>query len=181
MVGEKATCSGSNSSVLLSDFRDRMIGLPVSYSWLGHVSALCLEFGSLSAIKNKAGGIVRPVGQMGLMVEWGWRIEIGGHIACGSSSSDELQRKVLQRVAGLSIMQVDLVGSIPELLLTLSESVRVQSFMTDEGEPEWALFEREDGSSRWLMVRGGQLVVEAESASYEVGYLLGDDIPKLGG
>jgi len=54
-----------------------------------------------------------------------------------------------------------LFGRLPEIELSLSNGIRVLSFMTAEGSPDWTLFDRLGDETRWLCVRRGVLRIEA--------------------
>jgi hypothetical protein len=51
-------------------------------------------------------------------------------------------------------------GKLPELVIELSEGHRVLSFMTSDGDPQWALFDRRLSKPKWLCAREGRLVEE---------------------
>src|SRR5665213_2870357 len=63
-----------------------------------------------------------------------------------------------------TVTNVGLFGQLPELFVELSNGHRVLSFMTSEGNPEWALFDRRSAKSTWLCIRQGLLVEEVSAA-----------------
>jgi hypothetical protein len=94
------------------------------------------------------------------MVEWSWRIEGTSSIVCGSWSDDALWDAALQRLRGSTVTNIEVFGNLPELAVALSNRHRVVSFMTAEGDPMWALFDRRAPTRRSLHVRNGCLVEE---------------------
>lgn len=60
---------------MLAAFAAPLIDLPVAHSWRGYGSAIFLEFGALTAQTRMNGTPAHPQGEMGLMIQWSWRIE----------------------------------------------------------------------------------------------------------
>lgn len=85
-------------------FREAAKGMAVSHIWRGHGSALFIEFGELTSGTRKRGdGSPGPLeGQIGLMIEWSWRIEDERSIVCGSWSDDELWKPTRPSPASLA-------------------------------------------------------------------------------
>lgn len=123
------------------DFISKLIGLPVSRVWLGHGSALFLEFGALRQRMKRDGSPAHPDGEMALMIEWSWRIEDQRSILCGSWSDEPLWDETFSRLLGTHVTEMSLFGRLPEIDLCLSSSLHVLSFMTAEGQPTWTLFD----------------------------------------
>lgn len=71
-----------------------------------------------------------------------WRIEEGPSIACGSGSDEDLWIPAFVRLVGREVEDLATFGSLPEVVLSLAGDMRVASFMTAEGDPGWALFDR---------------------------------------
>jgi hypothetical protein len=81
----------SNDGVsVLETFRDALIGLPLSHVWRGYGSAIFLEFGRLTPRTRRSGEAGNPRGELGLMIQWSWRIEDTVSILCGSWSQEHL-------------------------------------------------------------------------------------------
>jgi hypothetical protein len=74
----------------LQTFRDALIGLPLSHLWRGCGSTICLEFGRLTPTTRRSGEAGNPSGELGLMIQWSWRIENTVSIRCGSWSEEHL-------------------------------------------------------------------------------------------
>jgi hypothetical protein len=149
------------------DFRRALIGLDVSHAWLGYGSALFLELGRLKPGRpRRDGAIGNPKGDITVMIEWSWRIEESVSIICGSCTGKERWRPTLDLLLGATVVDISLFGRLPEISLHLSNGLFVVSFMTDEGDPEWALLDRRHAERvRSLSVRDGQLHVEDTEAS----------------
>lgn len=130
-------------------FRDRLIGMTVSEVRRGHGSALLLELGALSEEGD---------GEASLMIEWSWRIEHGARIACGSWSDEALWPGAFEDLVGRAVTEVALFGALPEVCLSLAGGVRLLSFMTSDGNPEWNLILRGDKDDAWLSVQDGQII-----------------------
>ena len=145
------------------DFAAPLIGLPVSHVWQGHGSALSLEFGTLRPTTKRDGSPGEPMGEMSLMVPWSWRIEGRRLVLCGSWSEEKKWPRAFGLVQGARVTKVALFGHLPEIELGLSNEVRVLSFMTAEGDPQWTLFDRFGVGTRWVCVRQGILHFELSS------------------
>jgi hypothetical protein len=142
-----------------SPFFDALIGKAVSHVWRGHGSAIFLEFGklTLSTKKGKAPG--QPVGELSLMIEWSWRIERPKSILGGSWSAEGRWPEMFEKLKGATVSEVHVCGELPEICVSLSNGLRVASFMTAEGQPEWALISRRPKLGN-LCVKRGALYVE---------------------
>ena len=144
-------------------FTAPLIGLPVSHLWQGHGSALFLEFGKLrhsTGTRRDGSSYERSEGEMGLMIEWSWRIEGRRSILCGSWSDEQKWLRAFKLVQNSKVVEASLFGRLPEIELGLSNGVHVLSFMTASGNPEWTVFDRRRDNSRSLSVRRGELVIQ---------------------
>ena len=151
--------SNEDVSALLT-FRDALIGLPLSHFWRGHGSAIFLEFGRLTPTTRRTGVIGNPRGELGLMVEWSWRIENRTSILCGSWSDEHLWEPTFDLLRNRVVVDLSVVGRLPEVTVALAEDRYVSSFMTAEGDPSWALFDRRGDTLRTLSVCGGSLNID---------------------
>jgi hypothetical protein len=146
------------------DFRQDLIGLEVSHIWRGHGSAPFVEFGALtpSNVVRRSGRPGEPAGELSLMVEWSWRIENRTSIVCGSWSEEDIWSPTFDMLKGRRVVDASLFGRLPEISVALTGDLFIASFMTAEGDPEWALGDRRgSGPPRWISVRDGRLQVEA--------------------
>ncbi|MBX9911579.1 MAG: hypothetical protein K2Z25_23095 [Beijerinckiaceae bacterium] len=105
-------------------------GMPVSHVWCGYGSALFIELGRLTPTTRRNGGPGNPDGEIGLMIEWSWRIEEERSVLCGSFSDEELWAPSFDRLLGLQVIDLATFGRLPELMLSLSDGLHVSSFMT---------------------------------------------------
>ena len=150
------------SATQFSDFASPLIGLPVSHVWRGYGSALFLEFGALSQRTKRDGSAGDPLGKMSLMIEWSWRIEGRKSILCGSWSDDAKWPKLFGLLRNKTVVSASLFGRLPEIELCLSNDVRILSFMTADGDPNWTLFDRHEAAPRWMFVRCASLYIDSE-------------------
>jgi hypothetical protein len=149
-------------------FAAPLIGLPVSHVWRGYGSALFLEFGELRPTTKRNGSPGNPEGEMGLMIEWSWRIEGRKSILCGSWSDELKWLRIFALVRNAVVDKATLFGRLPEIELCFSNDVRILSFMTAGGRPQWALFDRRGGVVRSLSVRQAALRIEVEDGTSTV-------------
>lgn len=145
-----------------SNFSGPLVGLPMSHLWRGHGSALFLEFGQLrpQPQTRRDGSSFNPRGEMSLMIEWSWRIEGHNSILCGSWSDEKGWPAAFSQLTQTTVTSAVSFGRIPEVELTFSNGVRVLSFMTASGDPQWTLFDNRGEPNRWLRVRDGALLME---------------------
>ncbi|RUO42193.1 hypothetical protein CWE22_08615 [Pseudidiomarina aestuarii] len=147
--------------MLIDPFRNALLGKPVSHVWVGYGSALFVEFGSLTTRVRRDGTDGNPVGEFTLMIEWSWRIEKPRSILGGSCSSERRWPKIISKLLGGIVQEVDTFGALPEIQISLSNGLRILSFMTDSGQPDWALLSERDGLGT-LFVKSGRLCLEKE-------------------
>jgi len=145
----------------IEHFRAAAQGLPVSDVWRGHGSALFIELGRLAPTIRRDGSPGHSEGEIGLMVEWSWRIEEKRSILCGSWSDEELWTSNFSRLLGQRIVDVSTFGRLPEIMLSLSDGIHIASFMTAEGDPAWTLFDRRGPTTVTVGCRSG-VIAEGE-------------------
>ncbi len=139
----------------VENFTSKLIGMPLSHVWRGYGSALFLEFGRLQPRARRDGTPGNPHGDMGLMIQWSWRIEDDHSIICGSWSDEDLWEKTFSQLLGNTVTQLSFFGRLPEIDLSLSNGLHVLSFMTADGQPEWTIFDRSQAQERWLSFEDG--------------------------
>jgi hypothetical protein len=147
---------------VLQTFRDALIGLPLSHIWRGYGSAIFLEFGRLTPKTRRSGEAGNPRGELGLMIQWSWRIENAASILCGSWSQENLWEPTFELLRKKAVVELSTVGRLPEIVVALTESLYVSSFMTAEGGPEWSLFDRRGSTLRTLSVQEGRLKLDID-------------------
>jgi hypothetical protein len=101
------------------------IGLPINRSWKGHGSALILEIGNLTFDK----------GELSIMIEWSWRVEKDNSIWFGSWSEEETILDNIPKLSGYEIKKISLFTRLPEISISLSKNIWINSFSTVEGNP----------------------------------------------
>lgn len=146
---------------LLETYREGLTGLAVSRVWRGHGSALFVEFGELTPRTRQKGSTANLDGEFGLMIEWSWRIESAAKIVCGSWSEEELWKPAFQSLLGRTVEALSTFGRLPEITVALSGGLHVTSFMTSDGQPAWALFDRRAAEVRTLHCRHATVCEEA--------------------
>ena len=136
--------------------------MKVAHVWRGYGSALFLELGELTPGFRRDGSPAAPRGEIGLMIEWSWRIEDDRSVLCGSFSAEELWAPTFGRLVGREVIGLSTFGRLPEILLSLSDGLYVVSFMTAEGGPAWTMFDRRAPKCIALHCRSGLLCIEQD-------------------
>jgi hypothetical protein len=149
-----------SARAMFAAFVAPLVGLPVSHVWQGYGSALFLEFGELRPTVRRDRSAGNPDGEMGLMLDCGWRIEGRRSILCGSSSPERAWSRALGLLRGAEVVGARLFGRLPEIEVELSNGARVLSFEADAGDPRWTLFDHLEREARWLAVKRGALHLE---------------------
>jgi hypothetical protein len=133
-------------------------GLEVAHTWRGYGSAIFLEIGRLTWENRKN----NPRGVFSVMLEWSWRVESARRIAFGSWSGDRKIASGLRALKGRAVDEMRIDGRLPELVISLSGSRWVHSFMTSEGQPRWPVA-LPDGS--WVEAERGVVVRKNRSGN----------------
>lgn len=139
----------------IEHFRTSAVGLPVAHVCRGHGSAIFIELGRLKPTKRRDGSPGEPEGEIGLMIEWSWRMEDARSILCGSWSNEALWASSFSLLAGQSVVDLATFGRLPEVMLSFSGNLHISSFMTAEGDPQWTLFDRRGSSNIAVGCRSG--------------------------
>ena len=163
-------------TMLLDEFRTALVGLPVSDVWRDYGSAIFLQFGELHSRTirrrdgspvTRQGDITYMQGEITLMIEWSWRIERPRSILGGSWSDERRWPGMFKKLLGAIVEDVQLIGRLHEIEVSLSNGLRVVSFMTAESQPAWALISQVNPRGS-LHVRRGKLQFESPSAQAPV-------------
>jgi len=139
---------------------DTLKTLPVNYVWRGYGSAIFLEFGELTETFRMDGSKAGYAGEITLMIEWSWRVEDKTSVVIGSWSKDEFWLQHLERLKGQKPIQIELFGNLPEIAITFENELRVLSFTTTDGDPEWAIIDKRADDRPSFHVESGVLVQE---------------------
>lgn len=142
-----------------SPFIDALVGKVAAHVWRGLGSALFIEFGELTPTKRRNGTEGNPEGELTLMIEWSWRIERPQSILGGSWSSERKWPGLFRQITGTTVESVEIFGRLPEISVGLSNGLHVVSFMTAEGQPEWAILTRKPFIG-YLSVKRGKLSID---------------------
>lgn len=134
-----------------------LIGMPISHTWRGAGSAIFLELGALTThtrTSRSRGEYTYHEGEVGLMLEWSWRVESPRAIQFGSWSTNPQMTRGVASLQGHTVVEVELEGRLPELVLSLDRNRWLHTFMTAEGQPAWAIRLQDQA---WLGVNRGHL------------------------
>ena len=140
-----------------------LVGKPVARVWRGHGSALFIEFGELGNVVSPSGKHRGEKGEFTLMIEWSWRVERERSILGGSWSEESRWPSMFEQLLGCTVVEVEARGRLPEVEILLSNRLRVCSYMTAEGQPQWAILVR-NGNIGSLSVKRGRLHVGTAGA-----------------
>ena len=149
-------------SAIFETYRSTLVSQPLSALWRGHGSAIFLEFGRLSPKVKRDGSAANPQGDYTVIIEWSWRIENATSILCGSWSEESLWGPTFDLLRNKVVQELSVVGRLPEIAIVLAGDLYVSSFMTAEGDPQWALFDRRGGALRTLSVSEGRLKLDTK-------------------
>src|SRR5580692_9744988 len=106
-------CLSNDGDSVLQIFRDALIGLPVSHFWRGYGSAIFLEFGRLTPRTRRSGKAGNLRGELGLMIQWSWRIENAASILCGSQSEERLWEPTFDLLRNKLVAELSVAGRLP--------------------------------------------------------------------
>lgn len=155
----KAQSRSRSETAIAAPFFSALVGKAVSSVWRGYGSALFLEFGELVPHPGALRDSPSPYGDVSLMIEWSWRIERQRSILGGSWSSEQRWAGMFERLIGAKVTAIETFGVLPEICIHLSNGLRVSSFMTVEGQPQWAIIARNPALGN-LHVRRGRMTSE---------------------
>lgn len=113
-----------------------LVGLNVSRAWIGYGTAAILELGTLRE-ETGADGRSFQKGEATLMVGWSWRVEGPRAVVFGATSTRRQVSEGLATIEGKTLSAITVDGKLPELTLDLSNGMRMRSFMSADGDPEW--------------------------------------------
>ena len=139
---------------------EALVGLPINFVWKGYGSAIFLEFGKLT--KNKKQN--HPQGEFSVMLDCEWRIEKSRSIFFGSSSGLKRIENQISKLLNERVQSIHLLGLLPEIQICLSRSLRIVSFCTSEGQPDWTIFLP---NKSYIYCRGGCLIFEEKQKNNE--------------
>jgi hypothetical protein len=138
-----------------------LIGLPISRTWRGYGTAAFFEIGKLKeADYKRRDGTIPLWGQATIDLEIGWRVERLRSIYFGSSSGDRRISNCLNKLQGLTVVNISLEGRLPELITRLSNGVWLRSCCAWEGQPDWTIFFNNNPDNRqWTTMRNGKIIL----------------------
>ena len=142
-------------------FKEALIGKKISHVWRGYGSAIFIELGELSSTNLKNGEPGQKVGEISLMIQWSWRIEKPKSILTGSWGDEKKWPAAFGKLINSEVVNVYFTENLPEITIELSNGLRVSSFMTAEGQPDWAIITRNQNLGT-LCVKRGALFIEKQ-------------------
>ena len=125
-----------------------LVGLEISRAWIGYGTAAILELGALRDETSPEGKTFQK-GEATLMVGWSWRVEGPAAVLFGSTSTRRQVAEGLTTLESSMLTSISVDGPLPELTLELSNGMRVRSFMSADGDPEWLVM-LADGSALFV-------------------------------
>lgn len=140
-------------------FMEALVGKPVSHVWQGMGSAIFIEFGQLTTRQRRDGEPGQLYGELTLMIKWSWRFERNYSILGGSWSSPRRWPGMYRKLIGSTVSKVEIFGYLPEIVVSLSNGLRIVSFMTAESQPEWTVLTRNPFIGH-LCVKRGRLFID---------------------
>ena len=114
-----------------------LVGMLISLPWRGHGSAIFLELGELQPFSYPKQR--HQDGEACISLEWEWRIENEKEIVCGSSNSSPEIEKAINILKDKNVEAIVLDGKIPELVIELSDGLKIRSMTMTSGYPEWCI------------------------------------------
>jgi hypothetical protein len=127
--------AGSVSESSLGPFAP-LIGQKAQGCWLGHASALFLEFGDLQPLRDRE---KHPHGEWSL---WSdrilWRIEQGDTVLAGAKDDDSAMESAIQEVNGRILLSGPISESTGESRLEFTDDLLIKTFVpTTEDDACW--------------------------------------------
>lgn len=153
---------------VLSELRQAVVGSPVGHVWRGYGSAIFLELGAMTSSPLADGRPAQPRGDLSIGIEWNWRFERPRSILGGTWSDERRWPGFFRSILGQTIHDLALLGTLPEIELTFSNGMRLQSFMNDAGQPQWSVIEKRSGQTRTWWVERGRVACKTRREGHAV-------------
>jgi len=141
------------------EWRARIVGKTAARAWRGGASVIFVELGKLRPRVRPDGTPGGEQGEFTVMLEWGWRVEDETSILCGSDNEYDEIDAALPQLVGRELVELALVGRLPELSLDFPGGLYLTSFAPHQGNPRWTILDHSDGYRGALGVKAGKLVV----------------------
>jgi hypothetical protein len=125
-----------------------LVGLEISRAWIGYGTAAILELGALREETTPDGRTFQK-GEATVMIGWSWRVEGPWSILFGSTSTRQQVTEGLTGLENATLANISLDGTLPELVVELSNGMKIRSFMSADGDPEWLVM-LSDGSALFV-------------------------------
>jgi hypothetical protein len=146
-----------------NEFTRPLVGMRLTHIWRGYGSAIFLNFGELHHRLWKTGRLSwNPCGEMSISLTWSWRIEGRRRIWLGSWSDEEKWQKFFDKMVGATVKEVKTFARLAEIDVELSCGLHVVSFMTAEGDPEWAIHDGRGAQGQSISIIAGRLRIQTD-------------------
>jgi hypothetical protein len=136
-----------------------LLGKRVATASVQKTGSLLLELGAITRVPAHRSSASHMMGEAAILMEWTWRAQAERSILFGSDSPQREIGKGIADLTGREVRGISVTGDIPELLVSLSGGVRIQSFFAHHGNPHWVIMTHNDG---WIWVSNGRLVYALE-------------------
>jgi hypothetical protein len=143
-----------------------LVGLEISKAWIGYGTAAILELGTLRDEPGPDGRSFQK-GEATVMIGWSWRVEGPWSVLFGSTSTRQQVSEGLSTIESATLTGIGLDGALPELSVELSNGMRIRSFMSADGDPEWLVM-LADGSALFVDNRELRHAAQGEPTEPEI-------------
>jgi hypothetical protein len=143
-----------------------LVGFEISRAWIGYGTAAILELGTLREESGPDGRGLQK-GEATVMLGWSWRIEGPWSILFGSTNTRQQVSEGLTGLESQKITGIRLDGTLPELCIELANGMRLRTFMSADGDPEWLLL-LTDGSALFVEDRELRQAPQGEPTEPEI-------------
>lgn len=154
-------CGRMDPQQLLNRIRTDIVGMPVTDVWIGYANSIFFDFGRMlpGPVNVRTGKLSRPHGELSLSLEFSWRVESADTVLCGSMNEEQDWKPVFAQIVGLRVVGVEMFGWIPEIAVVLENDIRILSFTTFDGQPNWWFSDNRGKDREHLVVENGKLAV----------------------
>jgi hypothetical protein len=111
--------------------------MPISLPWKGHGSAIFLELGNLAPLERPRQR--RQDDDATIYIGWDWRVEDGSRVLYGSSNSKPEIEDGIEALVGITIKNLTIQGSVPELSIEFSNGARLMSASMCTDTSGWSI------------------------------------------
>ncbi|MRW84771.1 DUF3027 domain-containing protein [Pseudoduganella sp. FT26W] len=114
-----------------------LVHMAISLPWKGRGSAIFLELGNLASLERPRQR--HQNGEATIYIGWDWRVEAGSRVLYGSSNSQPEINDGIDALVGITIQNITIQGSVPELSIEFSNGARLMSAAMCTDTSEWSI------------------------------------------